>query len=234
METNEGWMTVRFMQSKETAKSVAVVGGAIATGLAAALVLTSAPVLGGRDSALAAAPRCSGGEGTASPTPAESDPGPIPTLPLPTGSQSPSPTGSPSPTSSSEIPAPAMTTPESTPTPGETPVTSPPDSTTKCQTRITLRYRANKQRFSGEVRSGKAVCERGRRVLLKRDRKKGRDRTVATTVSRRRGKYRIPLPDRNGRRFYTKAPRQVVTTASGQEIVCMADRSRSVSTRNPL
>jgi hypothetical protein len=97
-----------------------------------------------------------------------------------------------------------------------------------------LSYSGNRQRFSGEVRSGKQVCERGRRVLLKRDRRKGRDRTVAQTVTDREGRYRIPLPDRQGRRFYTRAPRQSATTRGGQDVTCLGDRSRTVSTRNPL
>ncbi|MDP9066976.1 MAG: hypothetical protein M3N53_01330 [Actinomycetota bacterium] len=71
-------------------------------------------------------------------------------------------------------------------------------------------------------------------MILKRDRKQGRDPRVAATVTNREGKYRIPLPDDKGRRFYTKTPRQQVTTAGGEQIVCLPDRSRSVSTRNPL
>ncbi len=71
-------------------------------------------------------------------------------------------------------------------------------------------------------------------MILKRDRKQGRDPRVAATVTNREGKFRIPLPDDRGRRFYVKTPRQMVTTGRGEEIVCKGDRSRSVSTRNPL
>lgn len=228
---------------KPASTSLAVLGTAVAGALALALVLSSAPLLGQQgDSALAAAPRCSGGDGggggSPSPTPTStSNPGPLPTLPLPTGSSSASPTGSPSPSEPPEqAPAPAMTTPVGTPTgsPSETPVNPPPDSTTRCESKITIEYNGNRQRFSGEVKSAKRICERGRRVFLKRDRNEGRDPTVATTVTNREGKYQIPLPDRNGRRFYAQTPRQMVTTANGQDIVCKGDRSRSVSTRNPL
>ncbi len=129
-----------------------------------------------------------------------------------------------------------MTTPTGSPSgsPSQSPVNPPPDSTTRCESKITIGYNGNRQRFSGEVRSAKRICERGRRVFLKRDRKGDRDRTVASTVTNSRGKYRIPLPDRNGRRFYAQTPRQTVTTGGGQQIVCKGDRSRSVSTRNPL
>lgn len=223
--------------SNEIPKSLAILATAVAGGLALALVLSSAPVLGGRDSALAAGTECTGGGGggTPTPTPTQSSgplPGPIQTL-LPGQSPTPSPTGSASPTASptSRMPDPAMTTP--TPSPTGT-VTSPPESTRKCESRITLSYNGNRQRFSGEVRSDESACERGRRVVLKRDRKTGRDRRVATTVTNRRGAYQIPLPDRRGKRFYAKTPRQTVATADGQEVVCLGDRSRSVSTRNPL
>ena len=248
-------------RNNEIPKSLAILGTAVASGLALALVLSSAPVLGGRDSALAAGTECTGGGGnggTPSPTPTQSSgplPGPIQTL-LPGQSPSPTPSGSPSATASptgtpsttptsADMPDPALTTPghEGSPTvtpsgtptgsPSGSPVTSPPESTTRCESKITLSYSGNRQRFSGEVRSDEVACERGRRVLLKRDRKSGTDRTVATTVTNRRGRYVIPQPDRQGNRFYTKTPRQTVTSR-GQEIVCLADRSRSVSTRNPL
>ena len=244
-------------RNNEIPKSLAILGTAVASGLALALVLSSAPVLGGRDSALAAGTECTGGGGggTPSPTPTQSSgplPGPIQTLlpgqsptPTPSGSASATatPTGTPTTTpTSAEMPDPAATTPtpgSSTPagtptgSPTESPVTGPPQSTTKCGSRITLSYNGNRQSFNGSVRSDEEACERGRRVLLKRDRKNGRDRTVATTVTNRRGRYTIPLPDRQGTRFFAKTPRQAVTSGR-QEIVCMGDRSRTVSTRNPL
>ncbi len=226
---------------KPASTSLAVLGTAVASALALALVLSSAPLLGQQgESALAAAPRCSGGGGGGSPSPtptSTSNPGPLPTLPLPTGSATPSPTpsGSASPSEPpQQAPAPALTTPTPTGSPSESPVNPPPDSTTRCESKITIEYNGNRQRFTGQVRSGKQICERGRRVFLKRDRDEGRDPTVATTVTNREGRYRIPLPDRNGRRFYAQTPRQMVTTAGGQDIVCKGDRSRTVSTRNPL
>lgn len=208
--------------NNEIPKSLAILGTALASALALALILSAAPVLGRSDSALAAGTECAGGTGgtptpTPTPTPTQSSgplPGPVQTL------LSPSPTGSASPTG--------------TPSPSGTPTSPPPEDTTKCESRITLSYNGNRQRFSGEVRSDETACERGRRVLLKRDRKSGRDRTVAATVTTRRGRYEIPLPDRNGTRFYTKTPRQAITTGAGEQIVCLGDRSRTVSTRNPL
>lgn len=225
--------------SNEIPKSLAILATAVASGLALALVLSSAPVLGGRDSALAAGTKCTGGGGggggTPSPTATQTSgplPGPIQTLLSP----SPSPTGSASPTASpsSRMPDPALTTPTPTGSPSESPISPPPQSTRKCESRITLSYNGNRQRFSGEVRSDETACERGRRVVLKRDRRKGRDRRVAATVTNNRGRYQIPLPDRSGRRFYTKAPRQTVRAADREEVVCLGDRSRTVSTRNPL
>lgn len=235
-------------RSSEIPKSLAILATAVASGLGLALILSSAPVLGGSGSALAAGTKCTGGGGgggTPSPTPTQSSgplPGPIQTLlpgqtPSPTPSGSASPTASPSATPTSrQAPEPVMSTHGATPTasPSESPVTSPPESTRKCESKITLSYNGNRQRFSGEIRSDESACERGRRVMLKKDRRKGRDRTVATTVTNRRGRYQIPLPDRRGTRFYSKTPRQTVPTRGGQEVVCLGDRSRSVSTRNPL
>ncbi len=171
-------------KGRQMSKSLAVLGTAVASAVALALVLSTAPLLGSRgEVAVAGPPRCSGGgdggsgeSPTASPTPTQSRPGPIPTLPLPTGSKTPSPTGSASPSASAsptspnqDAPNPAATTPTPTPTGTATtePVNPPPDSTTRCESRITIAYAPNRQRFSGEVRSAKAVCERGRRVQLK-------------------------------------------------------------------
>lgn len=219
-------------------------------------MLGTAPLLGSSgDTAQAAPPRCSGeGGGSPSPSPTSSeDPGPLPTIPpLPTGSGSPSPTGtdSPSPTGTASpsgspsqtqtpqrapVPAQTTTTPTSSPTasPSESPVNPPPDGTERCESKITISYNGNRQRFTGEVRSGKSVCERGRRVILKRDRKERRDRAVANTVTDREGKYRIPFASDGGGRFYTKTPRRRVTR-TGDDIVCQGDRSRTISTRSPL
>lgn len=242
-------------KGRQMSKSLAVLGTAVASAVALALVLSTAPLLGQRgEVAVAGPPRCSGGgdggsgeSPTASPTPTQSRPGPIPTLPLPTGSKTPSPTGSASPSASAsptgastpnqDAPNPAATTPTPTPTGTATtePINPPPDSTTRCESKITISYASNRQRFSGEVRSAKAVCERGRRVQLRRDRDGSRrDPVVARTTTTRRGRYTIPLPDRNGRRFYTKVTRQRAVTRNGNEIVCLGDRSRTVSTKNPL
>lgn len=232
--------------SNEIPKSLAVMGSAVASGVVVALILSTAPLLGRQAGpALAAGTECTGGESSPSPTSTSTGtPLPIPTLPIPTGSATPSPSGSgtPSPTPSAseppDAPAPATTTPQNSPTPGATPSESPassppPGATQQCQSKITISYASNRQRFSGEVRSDKRACEAGRRVMLKRDRRSGKDRTVATTVTGRNGGWRLPLPDRSGRRFYARTPRQEVSSEQGQ-IVCLGDRSRTISTKNPL
>jgi hypothetical protein len=229
-------------------KSLVVLGTAVAGALALALVLSTAPLLGRRGSTAYASTRCTGGGGGGTPTPtptttSTSSPGPLPSLTLPPpigGTPTPTPTGTASPTgsptaspttTSADLPEPAQTTPTGAPT--SSPTEPGPQTTRRCDSEITLQYAPNRQRFSGRVKSNEEACTQGRRVQLKRDRKKGRDRTVARTVTNNRGRFQMPLPDRSGRRFYAVTPKQRVVSG-GEDVICNSDRSRSVSTKNPL
>ena len=189
-------------------RSLLVLGAAVLAAVAVLLALITAPMLGGRWGGTAlAGTRCSGGSGQASPTPTPTeseDPGPVPTevpsdlpVPIPGETESPSPT--PSPTSGGEE---------------------------RCRSEIGIRYDLERTRFSGGVRSDKAACERGRRVILKLDRSSGKDRTVGTTTTNRRGKWAITHVGR-GKRYYAKTPRQTVVSA-GQDVICLGDRSPSI------
>jgi hypothetical protein len=224
-------------------KSLAVLGIALTGALALALVLSTAPLLGRRGSSALASTRCTGGGGggTPSPTPTSTStagPNPIASVTnlLPGSSPSSTPTSTASPsasptTTSAELPEPAQTTP--TGTPSSSPTEPSPQTTRRCNSEITLQYASNRQRFSGRVKSDDEACRQGRRVQLKRDRKQGQDPTVARTVTNNRGRYQIPLPDRSGRRFYAFTPRQRAVSG-GEDVICNSDRSRSVSTKNPL
>ena len=187
-------------------KSLIILATAVMGAVAVTLAMITAPLLSGvrGDTALAGT-RCSGGSGgqaTPTPTPTETeDPNPIPPLPNPLESESPTPT------------------PTSTSGGGET---------ERCRSEINIAYNSAQQRFSGAVRSDKAACERGRRVTLKLDRS-GKDRTVGTTTTTRRGKWTIPF-DGNGKRYYAKAAKRSITR-SGGKIVCLGDRSKTIRAR---
>ena len=245
-------------RNNEIPKSLAILGTAVASGLALALVLSSAPVLGGRDSALAAGTECTGGGGnggTPSPTPTQSSgplPGPIQTLlpgqspsATPSGSASPTatPTGSPTATpTSADMPAPAMTTPGHTASPTASVTGSPTAQPTatptgqpggaRCESEITIGHDRDRQLFSGRVRSDEAACKRGRRVKLKIDRDGRRDRTVETTTTTRRGLWKAAFPNPRDRRFYAVVTRSTVAGTDG-ETRCLPDRSRTIRAQNP-
>ena len=189
-------------------KSLLVLGAAVLAAVAVLLALITAPMFGGRWGGTAlAGTRCSGGSGQATPTPTPTeseDPGPVPTE-VPSG-----------------LPVPI---------PGQTETASPTPSPTsggdeRCRSEITIRYDLERTRFSGAVRSDKASCERGRRVILKLDRASGKDRTVGTTTTDRRGRWAVTQVGR-GKRYYAQTPRQKVVGPGGN-VICLGDRSRSI------
>ena len=201
-------------KSREIPKSLAVLGIAFASAVAVAMVLSSAPAPG---TPLAASTRCSGGGGgggatpTPTPTPTETeDPGPIPDPTIP-----PNPLESESPT----------------PTPTATATDGPSGGGTRCDSEITIKHDRARQLFSGVVRSDETACKRGRRVQLRLDRS-GRDRTVETTTTTRRGRWKAPFPNPRGRKFYAQTPQAKVAGPDGQ-IVCRAARSRTIRAQNP-
>lgn len=105
----------------------------------------------------------------------------------------------------------------------------PPGGTSgqRCPTKVTIDYERSGATsaaadFFGAVRSPNGKCKKGRDVVLKKDRRKGKDPIVGSTVSKRKGKWRIREPRARGR-YYAKAkPRKL----SG--ILCEAGRSKTI------
>lgn len=98
----------------------------------------------------------------------------------------------------------------------------------KVPTDVSLRYRNGA--FRGKVSSGEADCRRNRRVVVKKVRKGGRDRTVGKATSNRRGKWKLVEDGARGR-FYAVAQRRVLTASDGGKTVCLAGRSTTVRVR---
>ena len=145
-----------------------------------------------------------GGGGTASPSPTESEePFPPPLPPI--------------------IPEESETSPSPTNTQG---------GARECDSKISLNYngptRSNptRRQFSGRVQSDEDACESGRKVVLKKDRRTGRDRTVDATVTNRRGSYKIPVKRANGK-YYAQTPQEKVASQNGR-VTCGAARSKTI------
>ena len=140
---------------------------------------------------------------------------PRPTGPA-TGTQSPS-TASPSPTATSTTsPTPTNTqtqSPSPTPTPEPDPVVEP--------TNTTINY--NGRAFTGKTKSDLAKCRRGRTVVLKKVRD-GRDKTVGTDRTNRRGNYSITQRNANGK-YYSVAKKKTFINGQGAQVTCRKDRS---------
>ena len=141
-----------------------------------------------------------GGTGTASPTGGGPGLPPVPPI-LPTASSS--------------------TSATSSPTGG----TSRPKTT--CDSDVTIRYSDARNRFSGAVRSDENACERGRQVLLKKDRRGTRDRTVDSTLTTRRGTWKIGHRNPEGR-FYARVTQTSKRAANGGRVECNGARSRTI------
>ena len=179
--------------------------------VAAMMMIAALGVLNIGGSADAQAKRCKTGGGNESPSPSpsetEDDGGlPIPIPPIPPGGEEEE-SASPSPSDSDGGPA------------------------RRCPSEITLNYKggnkANPGRklFTGQVKSAEDACESGRSVILKK-KKKGRDRTVDTTVTNNKGTYKIPAKKANGK-YYSKTPKQNMAPG-GDRVICLGDRSNTV------
>ena len=140
---------------------------------------------------------------------------------------------SPSPTESEEPFPPSL--PPILPEESESASPSPSDTAGEsrtCTSDISINYQGPDRRhperreFSGNVKSGEDACESGRKVFLKKDRRTGRDRTVDTTITNDRGKWRIPVRRANGK-YYAKTPQEKVPSQSGG-VTCKADRSKAI------
>ncbi len=97
----------------------------------------------------------------------------------------------------------------------------------RCPTKVTIdSKRAGATRaateFFGRLKSPENMCERGRRVLLKKDRKTGKDRTVGETLSKRSGKWTIRERRAKGR-YYALAPKE-----RRPRVICLKGRSKTI------
>ncbi len=128
-----------------------------------------------------------------------------------------SPTGSPSPSGQPSTPPGQMTGSPS-------PTDSPSPSSDRARTRVTIDWRRGE--FLGRVRSRVARCERGRRVILKRE-TRGEDVTEGTTKSNRRGGWQIAFKQPRGR-FYAIAKAKTVTNAEGDTSRCRKGESKTI------
>lgn len=138
------------------------------------------------------------------------------------GNQTSSP--SPSPTESEEPFPPSL--PPIIPGDDETESPSPTPSggaARNCSSDISLRYK-NKT-FSGSVKSQEDECEVGRKVLLKK-KKKGRDRTIETTVTNNKGSFEMPVNKAKGK-YYAQTPKEKVAADDGP-VNCGAAKSDTV------
>lgn len=135
-------------------------------------------------------------------------------------------TGSPSPSpSESEEPFPPPLPPILPEDPEETP--SPTETTggepRNCSSKISLNHKGGRNhRFSGKVTSQEDACETGRKVLLKK-KKKGRDRTVDTTVTNGNGSFEMELRRAKGK-YYARTPLERVASDDGR-VNCGAAKS---------
>lgn len=136
----------------------------------------------------------------------------------PTSSPSPSPT-------ESEEPFPPSLPPiipgeEETESPSPTPTSG---EARNCSSSISLKYKS--KTFSGAVSSQEKECEVGRKVLLKK-KKKGKDRTIETTVTNNKGSYEMPVTKAKGK-YYTQTPKEKVAAEDGP-VNCGAAKSDTV------
>src|SRR5688500_1002270 len=144
-------------------------------------------------------------------------------------------TASPSPSpSESEEPFPPSLPPI---IPEETESSSPSPSNTegearKCGSEISINYRGptrknpERREFAGKVRSAEDACEAGRKVIVKKDRKGKKDRTIGTTITNQRGSWSRPVKRANGK-YYAQTPQERVPSDSGR-VTCGADKSPTV------
>ena len=134
------------------------------------------------------------------------------------GGGRPSPSPSPSETEDDPLPIPPIPPEEEeSPSPSPSPTRDGGGGAAKCDSEITIAYKKN--RFKGKVTSDHNRCKKARAVKVK---KKGKKRPVGRSVTNRKGKWKVPEPDANGRYFAKVSKRKV------GNIVCKAAKSRTI------
>ncbi|MGH2808034.1 MAG: hypothetical protein ACRDKT_12255 [Actinomycetota bacterium] len=142
----------------------------------------------------------------------------------PVPNQSPTTTTTTSPaTTTTTSPAPSTTSPSPTET------TGPPVSAS--ETRFTsFNYtRRGRNRFRGRIDSDFERCDRNRAINIKKVRR-GRDRTVASARTDRRGRFQA-FERRARGRYYAIARAKTITRRDGSQVDCLRARSRTIRVR---
>jgi hypothetical protein len=93
---------------------------------------------------------------------------------------------------------------------------TPAPETHHVQSSISISF--DRPAFKGMIRSGRAGCERSRRVVLKK-KKRGVNPQVGSDTSDRAGNWRIGERNASGR-YFAVAQRKVFTAANGDRIIC--------------
>lgn len=103
-------------------------------------------------------------------------------------------------------------------------------STSCFYTSVTIRFNRDRHAFSGALAVARRECVRDAEVIL-RQRRPGKDRVLASVLSSRRGRWRVPMGGPFRGRFYADAVGRVLTSESGAEVVCPGDRSVTIRVR---
>ena len=145
----------------------------------------------------------------------------------PSASPSRSPSAEPSPEDTcSPVPPPICENESSAPpsgSPSASPSGSPdPGGGDTHKAKISIRYNNKNESFIGKVDS-KAICQRARRVDLF-EVAPGKDQNRGHALTNNKGRYRIPLPQANGR-FYTKARK----STPERNTTCKGATSKTIS-----
>lgn len=122
-------------------------------------------------------------------------------------------------------PCPSGSPPKSSPSTGSSPTasTSPtPGGGDTYKSTISIAYSNKRDSFKGRVDS-RSVCEKGRRVDLF-EVSPGKDTNLGHTVTLKKGKYKIPFPNPNGR-YYTK----VKKSTPSRNVTCKGAQSKTIS-----
>ena len=91
---------------------------------------------------------------------------------------------------------------------------------------LSIRYRARIEVFAGALASSRRICQRERRVLLKKIRP-GRDPILGEDLTGTYGNWDIPWDARSGR-YYARVHGRTVIDNSGNPITCLGNRSSTV------
>lgn len=96
---------------------------------------------------------------------------------------------------------------------------------TTCKSTITIAYKSAKKAFTGNVGSGEEMCERARKVQVRKV-KRGADPLVGRAVTNAKGAYSVPEQNPKGK-YYAKVAKSTTENDDG-EVTCEAARSKAI------